>query len=59
MSNRWQLTGSIVLSKSEGLLGSNRPTTSSTTPTPLASQTATAGIFGQNPNDFVNTDGAA
>ena len=57
MSNRWQLTGSIVLSKSEGLLGSNRPTTSSVTPTPLASQTATAGIFGQNPNDFVNADG--
>jgi len=57
MSNRWQLTGSIVLSKSEGLLGSNRPTTSSVTPTPLASQTATAGTFGQNPNDFVNADG--
>jgi hypothetical protein len=57
MSNRWQLTGSIVLSKSEGLLGSNRPTTSSATPTPLASQTATAGTFGQNPNDFVNADG--
>jgi hypothetical protein len=57
MSNRWQLTGSIVLSKSEGLLGSNRPTTSSSTPTPLASQTATAGIFGQNPNDFINADG--
>ena len=46
--------GSIVLSKSEGLLWSNRPTTSSSTPTPLASQNATAGIFGQNPNDFVN-----
>ena len=27
------------------------------TPTPLSSQVSTAGVFGQNPNDFINTDG--
>ena len=57
MANRWQMTGSIVISKSEGLLGSNRPTTSTVTPTPLAAQTATAGLFGRTPNDFVNAEG--
>jgi hypothetical protein len=57
MSNRWQLTGSVVFSKSEGLLGSNRPTTSTATPTPIASANGTAGIFGQNPNDYVNASG--
>jgi len=57
MANRWQLTGGITFSKSEGRLGSSRPSTSTSTPTPIASQTGTAGIFGQNPNDFVNSDG--
>jgi hypothetical protein len=57
MSNNWQMTGSIVFSKSTGLLGSSRPTTSSSTPTPIASQNGTAGIFGQNPNDLINSDG--
>jgi hypothetical protein len=57
MSSRWQMTGSIVFSKAEGLLGSNRPTTSSSTPTPISNPNATAGTFGQNPNDFVNADG--
>jgi hypothetical protein len=50
MANRWQATGSIVLSKSTGRLGSSRAT-------PTASQNGTAGTFGQNPNDFVNTEG--
>jgi hypothetical protein len=57
MSSHWQMTGSLVFSKSEGLLGSNRPTTSSSTPTPVANPNATAGIFGQNPNDFINAEG--
>jgi carboxypeptidase family protein/TonB-dependent receptor-like protein len=58
MSNRWQATMSLVLSKSEGrepssILG------------PASSQTGTSGTFGTigrggtngGPNDFVNTDG--
>jgi outer membrane receptor protein involved in Fe transport len=52
MSNRWQATFGITLSNSEGRLGS-----SSARSSPLSSQTSTAGVFGQNPNDFVNTDG--
>jgi hypothetical protein len=51
MANRWQATGSIVVSKSTGRLGSSRSAS------PTGSQTGTAGTFGQNPNDFVNTDG--
>jgi hypothetical protein len=51
MSNRWQATGSLVLSKSTGRLGSSLVS-------PISSQTSTAtSTFGQNPNDFVNTDG--
>lgn len=50
MANRWQMTGSVVISKSEGRLGSSLTS-------PIGSQTATAGSFGRNPNDFVNTDG--
>jgi hypothetical protein len=52
MSNRWQANFGLTLSKAEGRLGS-----SSARSTPLSSQTSTAGIFGQNPNDFINTDG--
>jgi len=50
MADRWQLTGSVVVSKSEGRLGSSLAS-------PTGTQTSTAGTFGQNPNDFVNTDG--
>ena len=50
MARRWQATGSIVFSKSEGRLGSSRGA-------PTAAQTGTAGAFGQNPNDFVNSEG--
>ncbi len=50
MANRWQATGSIVYSKSTGRLGSSKVS-------PFSSQTGTAGTFGQNPNDFVNTEG--
>jgi hypothetical protein len=50
MGHHWQATGSIVLSKATGRLGSSKLS-------PVSSQTSTAGTFGQNPNDFVNTDG--
>ena len=55
MANHWQLTGSIVISKATGRLGSSNPRGSAALPT--SSQTSTAGTFGQNPNDFINTDG--
>jgi outer membrane receptor protein involved in Fe transport len=57
MSNNWQMTSSIVFSKSTGILGSSRPSTSTGTPTPIASQNSTAGTFGQNPNDYINSEG--
>jgi hypothetical protein len=50
MSHRWQMVSSLVVSKSEGRLGSSLGG-------PISGQTSTAGSFGQNPNDFVNTDG--
>jgi outer membrane receptor protein involved in Fe transport len=50
MADRWQLSGSVTLSKSEGRLGSSRGG-------PAASQASLAGTFGRNPNDFINTDG--
>jgi hypothetical protein len=52
MSNRWQANVGLTLSKSEGRLGSV-----SARSTPLTNQTSTAGIFGQNPNDYLNSDG--
>lgn len=52
MSSRWQANFGLTLSKSTGRQGS-----SSARATPLTSQTSTAGIFGQNPNDFINSDG--
>jgi hypothetical protein len=57
MADRWQMVSSLVLAKSEGLLGSNLGS-------PTAAQTGTPGsssgsglVFGQTPNDYVNTDG--
>ena len=52
MSNRWQGTVGLTLSKTDGLYGSNNARSSPTT-TP----NSTAGVFGQNPNDYVNADG--
>lgn len=52
MANRWQGNFGLTLSKSTGRQGS-----SSARATPLTSQLSTAGIFGQNPNDFINSDG--
>jgi hypothetical protein len=52
MSNRWQATVGLTLSKSEGLLGPSNARS-----TPVTNANSTAGVFGQNPNDFVNADG--
>jgi hypothetical protein len=52
LSNRWQGTVGLTLSKSEGLLGSSNARSS-----PTSNANSTAGVFGQNPNDFVNADG--
>jgi hypothetical protein len=52
MSNRWQGTLGLTLSKTDGLYGSNNARSGPTT-TP----NSTAGVFGQNPNDYVNADG--
>ena len=49
MSHRWQATFGLTLSKTEGRLGSSLLS-------PTGGTTSTATTFGQNPNDFVNTD---
>jgi hypothetical protein len=54
MSSNWQGVFSLVLSDSEGRLGS------SARATPTTTQSSQAGSFGRDaagPNDFVNTDG--
>jgi len=50
MSDNWQGTFSVVFSESPGRIGSSLMS-------PTASQIGTAATFGQNPNDFVNTEG--
>ncbi|MFA5910480.1 MAG: TonB-dependent receptor [Vicinamibacterales bacterium] len=52
MSSRWQANFGLTLSKSTGRQGS-----SSARSTPLSNQNSIASIFGQNPNDFINSDG--
>ena len=52
MSDRWQANFGLTLSKATGRQGS-----SSARSTPLSSQISTASVFGQNPNDFINSDG--
>ncbi len=53
MSNRWQATFGLTLSKSEGIQASSNARSSPvTSPISAASQD-----FGQNPNDYVNADG--
>ncbi len=51
MARGWQLSSSLTVGSAKGRIGS------STRP-PGTSQTGVADRFGQNPNDFVNTDGA-
>jgi outer membrane receptor protein involved in Fe transport len=50
MSHHWQAVVSVVVSKSEGRLGSSTQGLKS-------NQSSTAGNFGQDPNDFINTEG--
>jgi outer membrane receptor protein involved in Fe transport len=50
MSHHWQAVASLVLSKSTGRLGSSTQGLKS-------AQSSSASNFGQNPNDFINTDG--
>jgi hypothetical protein len=50
MSDNWQAVASLVVSKSTGRLGSSNRG-------PLDEQNSVARNFGQNPNDFINTDG--
>ena len=52
MSSRWQGTLGLTWSETDGLYGSNNARSGPTT-TP----NSTAGVFGQNPNDYVNADG--
>lgn len=52
MSNRWQATMGLTLSRAEGRLGSSNARSSA-----LTNANSTAGTFGQNPNDFINSDG--
>ncbi len=50
LSHHWQAVASLVVSKSTGRLGSS-------TQGLRSNQSSAAGSFGQNPNDFTNTDG--
>jgi len=50
MANNWQAVASVVLSKATGRIGSSNLG-------PTDEPNSTARRFGQNPNDFVNTDG--
>jgi hypothetical protein len=50
LADRWQATAGLTLSKAEGRLGSSLNE-------PDEGTGSTALTFGQNPNDFVNTDG--
>ncbi|HTM33578.1 MAG TPA: TonB-dependent receptor [Vicinamibacterales bacterium] len=53
MSNRWQSTVGLTLSKAEGRLG-----TSTARVSPVSNGNSTAGDFGRpNPNDITNSDG--
>jgi hypothetical protein len=56
MSDNWQMTTSFVWGRSTGRIGSSRPAVS-TAVGPAGAQTSTAGLFGRNPNDYVNSDG--
>ncbi len=50
MSDNWQATASLVVSKAEGRIGSSLGS-------PTDEPTAQARRFGRNPNDYINTDG--
>ncbi len=52
MANRWQGTFGLTLSKNKGINGSQNARS-----TPISNPNSTAGVFGQNPNDYVNAEG--
>jgi hypothetical protein len=56
MADNWQMTSSFVWGRSTGRIGSQRPAVSAAVG-PAGAQTTTAGLFGRNPNDFINSDG--
>jgi hypothetical protein len=56
MSDNWQMTSSFVWGRSTGRVGSSRPAVSAAVG-PAGAQTSTAGLFGRNPNDYINSDG--
>jgi hypothetical protein len=56
MSNHWQLTASLVLSKATGRLPSSLAGPADE-PVAAVVGPGTARRFGRNPNDFINTDG--
>ena len=57
MSNNWQMIVVVrAVASPTGRVGSSRPATWLAVG-PAGNQTTTAGLFGRNPNDFVNTDG--
>jgi hypothetical protein len=59
MADRWQANFGMTFSKSEGRQGSSMSRASPTTSQVSISTPACGGCagFGQNPNDFINTDG--
>ena len=52
MSSHWQANFGLTLSKATGRQGGG-----SARSTPLSSQISLASVFGQNPNDYINSDG--
>jgi hypothetical protein len=59
LSNRWQATAGLTLSKSEGRLGSSLGALSSSQTSNANGSNSIVGAagFGANPNDFINSDG--
>jgi hypothetical protein len=59
LAHHWQGTFSLVLSKSEGRIGSSLASPTSSQSSIAGGSTSGGGLpgFGANPNDFVNSDG--
>jgi outer membrane receptor protein involved in Fe transport len=57
MSHHWQLVGSLVISKTKGRVVSSLGGPADEPTAALLSGQTFEGTFGQNPNDFINTNG--
>ncbi len=57
MSNHWQMTASLVVSKATGRLPSSLAGPADEPAAAVVTTTATTKRFGRNPNDLINTDG--